>query len=60
MKRSCQIQITGFDRPERRMISFVPQPSAVIENTEGPTTLMNGPYIPISLGNGHYTAERVM
>ena len=29
MKRSCQRQTTGLERPERRMISKVPQPSAV-------------------------------
>ena len=29
MKRSCQRQTTGFDEPDRRMISNVPQPSAV-------------------------------
>jgi len=29
MKRACQRHTTGFDLPERRMISAVPQPSAV-------------------------------
>ena len=29
MKRSCQRHTTGFDLPDRRMISAVPQPSAV-------------------------------
>ena len=33
MKRSCQRQTTGFERPERRMISSVPQPSAVARIT---------------------------
>jgi len=29
MKRACQVHTTGFDLPDRRMISVVPQPSAV-------------------------------
>jgi hypothetical protein len=29
MKRACHAQTTGFDLPDRRMISVVPQPSAV-------------------------------
>jgi hypothetical protein len=29
MKRACQVHTTGFDLPERSMISAVPQPSAV-------------------------------
>ena len=29
MKRACHVHTTGFDLPERRMISAVPQPSAV-------------------------------
>ena len=33
MKRSCQRQTTGLDKPERRMISLVPQPSPVASMT---------------------------
>src|SRR5215470_10332994 len=33
MNRSCQRQTTGFDRPERRTISSVPQSSAVARIT---------------------------
>lgn len=33
MKRSCHRQTTGLDRPERRMISVVPHPSAVASMT---------------------------
>ena len=33
MKRSCQRHTTGFDSSERRMISLVPQPSAVARMT---------------------------
>jgi hypothetical protein len=29
MNRACHLHTTGFDLPERRMISAVPQPSAV-------------------------------
>jgi hypothetical protein len=29
MKRACHRHTTGFDLPDRRMISAVPQPSAV-------------------------------
>jgi hypothetical protein len=29
MKRACHAHTTGFDLPDRRMISVVPQPSAV-------------------------------
>jgi len=29
MNRACHLQTTGFDLPDRRMISAVPQPSAV-------------------------------
>jgi hypothetical protein len=29
MKRACHAHTTGFDLPDRRMISAVPQPSAV-------------------------------
>jgi hypothetical protein len=29
MKRACHLHTTGFDLPERRMISAVPQPSAL-------------------------------
>ncbi len=29
MKRACHLHTTGFDRPDRRIISAVPQPSAV-------------------------------
>ena len=29
MNRACQRQTQGFDTPARRMIAFVPSPSAV-------------------------------
>src|ERR1700732_467431 len=33
MNRACQVHTTGFDLPDRRMISAVPQPSAVARIT---------------------------
>jgi hypothetical protein len=33
MNRACQVHTTGFDFPDRRMISAVPQPSAVARIT---------------------------
>src|SRR2546430_7257775 len=33
MNRACQVHTTGFDLPDRRMSSAVPQPSAVARIT---------------------------
>jgi hypothetical protein len=31
MKRACHLHTTGFDRPDRRMISAVPQPDECLQ-----------------------------
>src|SRR5882672_2955396 len=40
IKRACHAHTTGFDLPDRRMISVVPQPSAVQDDVGAPHILL--------------------
>src|SRR5689334_23707992 len=42
LRRSCQRHTHGFDLPVRRMISFVPQPSAVASTISARHTTLDG------------------
>jgi hypothetical protein len=51
MNRACQVHTTGFDLPDRRIISAVPQPSAVARITLARHTCFCGVLPGIAMAN---------
>src|SRR5207244_12251859 len=59
MNRACQVHTTGFDLPDRRMISAVPQPSAVARITLARHTCFCGALRSATIASSRRRSARV-
>ena len=59
MNRACQVPTTGFDLPDRRMISAVPQPSAVARITLARHTCFCGALRSATIASSRRRSARV-
>src|SRR3984893_10951013 len=59
MNRACQVHTTGFDLPDRRMISAVPQPSAVARITLARHTCFCGALRSATIASSQRRSARV-
>src|SRR5580704_500507 len=59
MNRACQVHTTGFDLPDRRMISAVPQPSAVARITLARHTCFCGAQRSATIASSRRRSPRV-
>src|SRR3984893_7608247 len=59
MNRACQVHTTGFDLPDRRMISAVPQPSAVARITLARHTCFCGALRSATIASNRRRSARV-